>query len=177
MRKNWLLIGVALLVAVLSVAAIACGDDDGDGDGNGDAVPPATEEPAAPGDGAEDGAEDGAAEDGAPIAVILSALGGSAVTGSATLAESETGTEVVVTIVTGLEEGTHVNHIHEGTCDAIGDIGEPLESLEAGADGSAPATTTMTGAVLLHLLEDGHVVAVHALDPATIVACGSIGGS
>ena len=173
MRKNWLLIGVALLVAVLSVAAIACGDDDGDGDGNGDAVPPATEEPAAP----DDGAEDGAAEDGAPIAVILSALGGSAVTGTATLAESETGTEVVVTIVTGLEEGTHVNHIHEGTCDAIGDIGEPLESLEAGADGSAPATTTMTAAVLQHLLDEGHVIAVHALDPATIVACGSIGGS
>ena len=172
MRKNWLLIGVTLFVAVLSIAAIACDDDD-DGDGNGDAVPPATEEAAAP----DDGAEDGAAEDGGPIAVILSALGGSAVTGTATLAESDTGTEVVVTIGSGLDEGTHVNHIHEGTCDAIGDIGEPLESLEAGADGSAPATTTMTAAELEHLVDEGHVVAVHALDPATIVACGLIGGS
>ncbi len=173
MRKNWLLIGVALLVTVLAVAAIACDDDDENGDGNGDTAPPATEDGAAP----DDGAEDGAAEDDGLIAVILSALGGSAVTGSATLAESDTGTDVVVTIDTGLEEGTHVNHIHEGTCDAIGDIGEPLDSLEAGADGSAPATTTMTGAELQHLLDEGHVVAVHALDPATIVACGLIEGS
>ena len=171
MRKSWLLIGVALLAAVLAVAAIACDDDDGDG--NGDAVPPATEEGAAP----DDGVEDGAAEDGGPIAVILSALGGSAVTGSATLTESETGTEVIVTVDTGLEEGTHVNHIHEGTCDAIGDIGEPLDSLEAGTDGSAPATTTMTGAELQHILDEDHVIAVHALDPATIVACGPIEGS
>jgi hypothetical protein len=41
MRKNWLLIGVGLLIAVLAIGAIACGDDDGDGDngdgdGNGD---------------------------------------------------------------------------------------------------------------------------------------------
>jgi hypothetical protein len=172
MRKNWLLIGVALLAAVLAVAAIAC-DDDEDGDGNGDAVPPATEEGAAP----DDGAEDGAAEDGGPITLILSALGGSAVTGSATLAGIDPGTAVIVTIDSGLEEGTHVNHIHEGTCDAIGDIGEPLESLEAGADGSAPAITTMTGAELQHLLDEDHVIAVHALDPATIVACGLIGGS
>ncbi len=35
MRKNWLLIGVGLLVAVLAIGAIACGDDDDDGD-NGD---------------------------------------------------------------------------------------------------------------------------------------------
>lgn len=28
MRKNWLLIGIALLVAVLAFGAVACGDDD-----------------------------------------------------------------------------------------------------------------------------------------------------
>ena len=30
MRKNWLLIGIGLLVAVLAIGAIACGDDDDD---------------------------------------------------------------------------------------------------------------------------------------------------
>lgn len=36
MGKNWLLIGIGLLIAVLAIGAIACGDDDDDGDGNGD---------------------------------------------------------------------------------------------------------------------------------------------
>ena len=35
MRKNWLLIGIGLLIAVLAIGAIACGDDDGNGNGNG----------------------------------------------------------------------------------------------------------------------------------------------
>ncbi len=36
MKRNWLLIAVGLVVAVLAVVAIACGDDD-NGNGNGDA--------------------------------------------------------------------------------------------------------------------------------------------
>ncbi len=36
MRKNWLLIGIGLLIAVLAIGAIACGDDDDDANGNGD---------------------------------------------------------------------------------------------------------------------------------------------
>ncbi len=38
MRKNWLLIGIGLLIAVLAIGAIACSDDNDDGDngGNGD---------------------------------------------------------------------------------------------------------------------------------------------
>ena len=39
MRKNWILLGIALLVAVLAIGAVACGDDDDD---DGDA-PTATE--------------------------------------------------------------------------------------------------------------------------------------
>lgn len=42
MRKNWLLIGIALLVAVLAIGAVACSDDDDDEDGDSDA-PIATE--------------------------------------------------------------------------------------------------------------------------------------
>ncbi len=38
MRKNWLLIGIAVLVAVLAIGAVACSDDDDDGD-----APAATE--------------------------------------------------------------------------------------------------------------------------------------
>ncbi len=39
MRKNWMLLGIALLVAVLAIGAVACSDDDDD---DGDA-PTATE--------------------------------------------------------------------------------------------------------------------------------------
>ena len=41
MRRNWLLLGIGLLVAVLAIGAVACGDDDDDD--NGDAIPEATE--------------------------------------------------------------------------------------------------------------------------------------
>lgn len=43
MRKNWLLIGIALLVAVLAIGAVACGGDDDDDE---DEAPTATEEQA-----------------------------------------------------------------------------------------------------------------------------------
>ncbi len=166
MRKNWLLIAIGLLTAVLAIGAIACNDDDDDGDGGAD--PTATEE------GAEATAtEEETTDADGQSSMTLSEVNGSGVTGSATLSDTEPGTEVVVTVDGGLEEGSHANHVHEGTCDAIGDIGEPLENLEAGPDGSAPATTTMTAAVFDHLLEDGHLVAVHALD-GSFVACGEI---
>ena len=38
MRTKWLLIGVALLTAVLAIGAIACSDDDDDNGDNGDVV-------------------------------------------------------------------------------------------------------------------------------------------
>ena len=41
MRRNRLLLGVALLVAVLAIGAVACGDDDDNGDNGGE--PEATE--------------------------------------------------------------------------------------------------------------------------------------
>ena len=39
MRKNWLLLGIAFLVAALAIGAVACGDDDDE-----DEAPTATEE-------------------------------------------------------------------------------------------------------------------------------------
>ena len=173
MRRNRMFIVIGLLLAVLAVGAVAC-DDNGDGngdDGNGDGAPTATE---ARTDGEEpDSGEAGG--DGETI-VTITALDDSGVTGTATLTQTDDGLVVVVTVDGGLEEGSHANHVHEGTCDDIGGIGEALDNLEAGADGSAPATTTTTDAELSHLIEEGHSVAVHSLD-GTIIACGDIEAS
>lgn len=50
MRSKWMLIGVALLAAVLAIGAVACGDDDdGDGDNGGDETPMVDETPMADG--------------------------------------------------------------------------------------------------------------------------------
>ena len=61
MRKNWLIITIGLVVAVLAVAAVACGDDDDDGD------------------------DDGGGEDGATtLSATLSEVEGNGATGNAT---------------------------------------------------------------------------------------------
>jgi len=100
------------------------------------------------------------------------------VTGSVTITEAADGAaEVAVTIDSGLEEGSHLNHIHEGSCDPLGEVLASLTNLEAGADGGAAATTTtVTDPDFEHLAEGGHVVAVHDLQ-ASPVACVAVEAS
>ncbi len=162
MRRNWLLIGIGLLVAVFAVGAVACGDDDGDSNGDsngGDATEPSSAEIAD---------------------IVLSAFEDSGVSGSASITDSGGNTEVTVTVDAGLEEGSHLNHIHDGTCDDQGDPHVTLTEVAAGADGSAPATTTTEFAEgdpgFAHWLEADHYVAVHALD-GSVVACGDVGAA
>ena len=38
MSKHWRLVALGLLMAILAIAAVACGDDDDDGDGGGESV-------------------------------------------------------------------------------------------------------------------------------------------
>ena len=73
MRKNWLLIGIGLLVSVLAIAAVGCGDDDDDG-GNDD---------------------DGG--DATALTATLAEMDGSGVTGTAALTEADdAATQVLV---------------------------------------------------------------------------------
>ena len=153
MRKNWLLIAIGLLVAVLAIGAVACDDDEDDDDENGAAIPPAAAEIAL---------------------IVLSEQDGSGVTGSATMSETSSGgVEVSVTIDGGLEEGAHQNHLHHGTCDAQGEVHVGLEELAAGADGAASATSSIDDPAFGHWLERDHYVAAHALDGA-VVTCGDV---
>ena len=61
MKTKWLLIGVALLMTVLAIGAVACGDDDEEEDD----VPTATEEQA-------DDVADDDADDDDPDDIVLS---------------------------------------------------------------------------------------------------------
>ena len=148
MRKNWLLLGIGLVVAVLAVAAIACSDDDDDDSGGGDGA--------------------------TTLSATLSEVDGNGVTGSATLTEADDGTTEVVVEMAGLD-GTHANHLHHGACDAQGEVHVALTELQADADGDDTATTTFDDPELSHF-ETGHYVAVHEAggEPGPVISCGDV---
>lgn len=158
MRKNWLLLGIGLVVAVLAVAAVACDDDDDDDGGGGDGA--------------------------TTLSATLSEVEGNGVTGSATLTEADDNTTVVVVTMTGLPEGPHANHLHHGTCDEQGEVHVTLEELQADADGDATATTSgfpsdPEDPGLDHFAA-GHYAAVHEAGNDTIgavISCGNVRGT
>ena len=154
MRTKWLLIGIGILVSVVGIAAMACGDDDGNG-----------------GDGG------GARE----LTATLSEMDGSGVAGIAILTEDDDGTTRVVVSMVGLPEGTHANHIHHVSCDAQREIHLTLDELQASADGVAEATTTDFPEEdpdrPLSYFEAGHYIAVHVGGNDTVgavISCGNL---
>ena len=156
MRKNWLLIGIGLLVGVLAIAAIGCGDDDG--------PRPSPPSPTPSSDGGDD--DDGG--DATTLTAALTEVDGSGVTGTATLTEfGDEATQVMVEMA-GLS-GSHANHLHHGTCDAQGRVDVPLIELQA------PKGTTHTTLGLAHF-EAGHYVAVHEAGgaPGPVISCGNV---
>lgn len=157
MRK-WLWLVAPLLVVALASLAVACGDGEEGATGT-----PAAEETAAQ--------ETSTAEAGGLVANIEPFGAGSTASGTATLTASGGGTEVAVEM-DGLPEGAHANHIHIGSCDAQGDIDEGLTELQAGAGGSASATTSIPDRPLDDFAE-GHYVAVHA-GGGEVIGCGDL---
>ena len=180
MKKPWILGLVGLIAIILAIGAVACNDDEED-NGNGGETPPqatATVE-ATPvstsADQTPSATSSGTPQAAAPVDVTLNEVGGSGVTGTATLSEGATAgtTAVEVVVDGGLTEGEHQNHIHTGTCEAQGDVVQALTPLQAGADGSATGTTPAVPAELSTFEGGSNYVAVHATD-GTVVACGNI---
>lgn len=152
MRRNWLLIGIGLLMAVFAVAAIACDDDDDEdkdiGDGNGGVL---------------------------RLSVELSEVDGSGVTGTANLSVNGDGILVAVTME-GLPEGAHANHLHGGSCDEQGAIHVTLDQIVADENGDGSQTTANNEEPLSHY-ETDHYFAVHEGDNDTVgavISCGDI---
>ena len=161
MKTKWLLIGVALLTAVLALGAIACGDDDDDDDdddGNGDII-------------------DDVIDDDMILQLVasLTEMDGSGASGEADISLNGEGI-LVSLIMEGLTEGAHANHLHHGSCAEQGEIHIFLDDIVADENGDGTQTTGSDEAPLDHF-ETGHYLAVHVEDSETIgavVSCGDV---
>lgn len=168
MKSKWLLIGVALLVTVFAIGAVACSDDDEDED----EAPTATEEQA------DDVADDDVADDDADDMVLqlvasLTEVDGSGASGEASISPDGDGIEVTLSMA-GLTEGAHANHLHHGTCpdDPPGEVHITLDVIEADENGDGLQTTSNDEQSIDHFAE-GHYLAVHA-DDGAIISCGDV---
>ena len=154
MRSKWLLAGIGLLIAVLAIGAIACGDDD---------------------ELSQDDIDEQEDPGVLRLTASLTEVDGAGASGEANLSIDGEGIRVSLDME-GLTEGAHANHIHDGSCDDLGPIVVPLDGIVADSAGDGSQTTGNPDEPLSHL-ETGHYVAVHAEDVETIgaiVACGDI---
>lgn len=149
------------LAAVLALAA--CGGSNqapGSDTGAGSPAPAATPTPTA-----------------APITIPLSAVGESGVTGTAEIVKG-TGGFTVTMKLKGLAPGSnHVDHIHNGSCQANGGIAIALQPLAADGAGLASATSTINQDFAVPA--GGWYVNVHAGPDlqgpnAKAIACGNV---
>lgn len=168
-------------LAALPLALAACGGgDEGTEEGAGDATvatadsatmaapPPA----AAPAPMAGDSM---GAQMAGGSTVPMMALNNSGVTGQAQIAEHAAGETMITVTLTGPGSGTHPGHIHSGTCENLGAVVVPLQSVTL-ANGTG--TSTSTAKVPLATVMNGqHVVNFHAgsgENPMAPVVCGPI---
>ncbi len=111
----------------------------------------------------------------APSAVQMMALNNSGVSGqSQVMAQGDAETMLTVTLQ-GPGSGTHPGHIHSGTCDNLGPVVVPLESVTL-ANGTGTSTSTVK-VPLATVMNGQHVVNFHAgsgENPMTPVVCGAI---
>ena len=150
MRSKWLLAGIGLLIAVLAIGAVACGDDD-------------------------DSQDD---DDDMGVVLLTASLTeeeGSGASGEADLSINGEGI-LVGLVMQGLTEGAHANHLHHGSCAEKGEIHIFLDDIVADSDGDGTQTTGDDEQPLSHF-ETGHYLAVHVEDSETIgavISCGDV---
>ena len=147
MRKNWLLLGIGLVVAVLAVAAVACNDDDDDEDG-GDGV--------------------------TQITITLSEAAGSGITGTATLTAMDSDVEVVVE-ATGLDEAnTYISGAYDST--SVDCMGGRLGDFSSSFTGDVGGVTyTVTATTVSDIVSVSvRDTTQSGSPPGTVVACGLV---
>ncbi len=158
MKTKWLLIGVALLTAVLAIGAIACSDDDDEEDTNGDTN----------GDVIDDDIDIGG---DLGIFQLTASLTGPEASGEADISPNGEGILVSI-IMEGLTEGEHANHLHDGSCDEQGEVVIALDNIVADENGDGSQTTANDEGSIDHYAT-GHYLAVHAED-GEVISCGDV---
>jgi hypothetical protein len=116
-----------------------------------------------------------AGQSSAANSVQMMALNNSGVTGTTRVMAHGEGETMVTVNLMGQGSGTHPGHIHSGTCDNLGPVVVPLESLTmAGGNGTSTSTVKVP---LATVMNGQHVVNFHAgsgENPMAPVACGAI---
>ena len=151
-KKGWLLLALPLTLA-------ACGGGEEETAGT-------------PADSAMEAINPPAADmSGMASTLSLQPLGGGSTSGQATVTPNGQQTQVQIQL-SGLTPGAHPGHIHAGTCEAIGEVVQPLPEITAGEDGSGTAETTLTLDATT-IMDGQHVISYHGEGGAPI-ACGSL---
>jgi hypothetical protein len=158
-----------VLVAFMALGLYACGDDDRTADtamttdtvGAG-ADMPATAERHDQMEGME--------------RINLSGVGGSNVSGEASLAPDGQNTRVMVTL-SNATPGEKQGHIHSGTCDNLGPVVFSLEPITVQQGGTGTSTSTVN-ATPQQIMEGEHLIAYHEAGgtPGRPVVCGNVRG-
>ena len=118
-----------------------------------------------------------AGQSSAPSAVQMTALNNSGVNGQTQVMAHGDGETMVTVTLQGQGSGTHPGHIHSGTCDSLGPVVAPLESVTL-ANGTGTSTSTVK-VPLATVMNGQHVVNFHAgsgENPMAPVVCGAIPG-
>lgn len=175
--RNW------MAMALLPLAA-ACMGEAGEEVGEPDNVAalPATQAPVAATPAAPPGTDGTLVPSGAEHMALggnkvsLQQVGGSGVTGEATISAQGEGTMVMVTLMNA-PQGPHAGHIHQGTCDSPGQIVAPLETVTIPtANGNGTSHSTVPLGVPA-MMDGRHIIAYHENagdNPGAPIVCGSI---
>jgi hypothetical protein len=176
--KLWVLLA-------LSLALAACGGGDEGEMGDPDNATSEGEATVGAGTGtpSQDSAEpatatpgpDAAAGGGTMGMVTLAAVNNSGITGQASLSGSGTGTQVVLNLRNARPNATHQAHIHNGTCDALGQVVAALTPVQTDSSGFGVSTTTVPDP-LDRFTGGAFVVSAHQAGgaPGPSVTCGPI---
>jgi hypothetical protein len=108
-------------------------------------------------------------------AVQMTALNNSGVTGQTQVMAHGDGETMVTVTLQGQGTGTHPGHIHSGTCDSLGPVVAPLESVTM-ANGTGTSTSTVK-VPMATVMNGQHVVNFHAgsgENAMAPVSCGAI---
>lgn len=152
----------------LAVALTGCGGDEGAGETEAGQDTMAAAAPAATDTG-------GAAMGQSDVVVSMQPVGGSGLSGNATLSAAGAQTRVVVEIRGSQAGAVHQGHIHAGTCEALGAPHAPLTPVTVDAQGNGTSETTVEMGVM-DITGEPHAVSFHQANgsPGPPVVCGNV---